>query len=114
MVTAARQQLSASAATHSADPRTVSVMWANIIWTPSVMLQLSEHFSYPNTPRSQHVRISDLRLYIKRMHVPSATHIKINALDIYFEDTCSRISDAMHFKQKFCAIRSLRSRATSI
>ena len=40
----------------------VSVMWANIIWTPSVMLQLFEHFSYPNTLRSQHVQMSDLRL----------------------------------------------------
>ena len=69
MVTAARQQLSASAATHSAHS---SVMWANIIWTPSVMLQLSEHFSYPNTLWSQHVRISDLQLYMYLDHNWSA------------------------------------------
>ena len=38
--------------------RTVLSCGLNIIWMPSVMLQL------PNTLRSQHVRISDLRLYL--------------------------------------------------
>ena len=57
MVTAAHQQLALAL---QLTPHTGSFTWANIIWTSSVMFQLSEHFSYPNT---QHVRISDLLLY---------------------------------------------------
>ena len=84
-MTAAHQQLSTSAATHSADPRTVSVTWANNIWMPSVMLQLSEHFSYPNTLRSQHVWISDLRLYHCNLYMnnqQTTFHLKIDLDDM--------------------------------
>ena len=40
-------------------PRTVSVTLASAIMAPSVLLLLSEHFSYLNTLRSQRVWISD-------------------------------------------------------
>ena len=62
LVTAARQQLSASTATHSASKD--SVTWASIIMAHSVILQLSEGFNYPNTLRSQRVQISDFLLYV--------------------------------------------------
>ena len=62
---------------------TISVTWASIIWTPSVIHQLSKHFSYPNTPWSQYIRISDLLLQSKFIPVPS--HI------------CTRASFSSHY-----------------
>ena len=41
-----QQHVSSSAPVLQLTPHTVSVTWVSIIWTPSVMLQLSEHFSY--------------------------------------------------------------------
>ena len=57
-----QQHVSSSALVLQLTPHTVFVTWASIIWTLSVMLQLSERFSYPNTLRSQCIRISDVLL----------------------------------------------------
>ena len=46
---------------------TVSVTWASIIMAPSVILQLSERFSYSNTLRSQRVRITDFLYTVKNL-----------------------------------------------
>ena len=58
-----QQHVSTLALALQLTPHTVSVTWANIVWTPSVILQLPKHFSYLNTLLSQRVQISDLLEY---------------------------------------------------
>ena len=65
-------------------PRIASVTWSNIIWTPSVVLQLSKHFSYPNTLWFQHVQISDLLLY----YCMPWWNINVNDESVVYREDC--------------------------